>query len=164
MSLTDKDYADHLLKLYEGQVVHARHHELLRAQAANYIVVISIALIGLLSSKMVPGGGLEPFGRTAILAALVIINIYGIILSRKHYERSSRHNGVAGAYRKALFELHKNQVDRDLESIREGAITKNDRKFRISQSIPLNALWAALHLIFAGIGIFLFAMAASQAA
>ncbi|MFN4183849.1 MAG: hypothetical protein ACK4M6_03625 [Hyphomonas sp.] len=161
VTLSGKEYGDHLLKLYDGQITHARHHELMRAQATNYIVVVSTALIGVLSSKFALGGGLEPYGKASILVALIAINIYGAVLSRKHYERSRRHNRVASAYRRELFRLHKESSGADLESLRQAMIEENDLEFKASRKIPLHNLWVALHLLFAGIGVFVFFMAGS---
>ena len=73
------------LRMYEEQVRHARHHETLRTHSTNVIIIISAAILAFLSSKFVSPSQHVVFG-----FFLIAINVYGLILSLKHYERNQR--------------------------------------------------------------------------
>ena len=71
------------LRMYEEQVRHARHHETLRSQSTNVIIILSAAILAFLSSEYIPSG------QHVVLATfLVLANAYGFVMSLKHYERN----------------------------------------------------------------------------
>lgn len=81
---------DHWSRMYIEQVAHARHHETLRAQSTNPVVVVSAALLAFLASNA------ATLGRQAMIGVfLIVVNVYGLLMSLKHYERSHLHVTVA---------------------------------------------------------------------
>ena len=69
--------------MYEEQVRHARHHETLRTQSTNVIIVLSGAVLAFLSSDAASSGQ-----HIVLPLFLILTNVYGFIMSIKHYERS----------------------------------------------------------------------------
>ena len=97
--MEDKNY-EIWLRMYEEQVRHGRHHEVLRSQSTNMVLAISAALLAFISSDYTAAGHDK-----LVSVFIVVINVYGLIMSLKHYERSRLHVGVAGKYRDVVSEL-----------------------------------------------------------
>ena len=129
------------LRMYEEQVRHARHHETLRTQSTNVIIVLSAAVLAFLSSDDVS------FGQHIVLALfLILANAYGFIMSLKHYERNRLHVAVAGRYRSMISEhsaLQGNSLNEERQIGQEGHF----RRFRIVSKLRTHLLWSGLHII-----------------
>ncbi|MHA7839798.1 MAG: hypothetical protein ACX98W_20230 [bacterium] len=143
----DDEKVDTWLRLYEGQIQHVRHHESLRAQSTNLIVAVSAAVLAFLSTANLPQQ------RRAFLAVfLVIINLYGFLMSRKHHERARLHATVGAQYRDAVSQAsplggqHPNDA-------RERARSSHFSDFKVIGKVRASALWAGLHLLIAALGI-----------
>jgi hypothetical protein len=135
-------------RMYQEQITHARHHETLRAQATNLIVVISGALLAFLSSNAVTPG------RQVILGTfLIVVNIYGLLMSLKHYERNQLHVTVAREYRNFLSK-NASAFGKTLNEIRALGIQEHKENFPIIRNVRTYALWSGLHLLLAMIGGF----------
>ena len=135
-------------KMYQEQITHARHHETLRSQATNLIVVISGALLAFLSSVAATPG------RQVILGVfLIVVNIYGLLMSIKHYERSRLHVTVAGQYRDFLSQ-NASAFGNSINTTRKRGHEKHKQNFPIVQHFRTYALWSGLHLLLAMIGGF----------
>lgn len=135
-----------LLRLYEEQVRHGRHHETLRSQATNIVVVMSGAAIGFLASNVGPDDY-----RSVLGAFIIAINTYGFLMSLKHYERSRLHVTVAGKYRSAI----SNAVPvggTTINEIRDSGKDEHEGRSWVSRWIRAYALWAGLHLVLGGLG------------
>lgn len=135
------------LRMYEEQVRHARHHEVLRTQSTNIIVAISAALLALCGTKAVE------VGESSIGLFIALINIYGLLMSLKHYERSRLHVGVGAEYRNRLSDFTAAHGDA-LNDARELGYAKHTKIFRIS-GLRAYIFWSGLHglLIVFGIAI-----------
>jgi hypothetical protein len=143
--MTEKNL-EYWSRMYQEQITHARHHETLRAQATNLIVVISGALLAFLSSQAATPG------RQVILGAfLIVVNVYGLLMSLKHYERSQLHITVAREYRNFLSK-NASAFGKTLNEIRELGRTEHKKNFRIVRNIRTYLLWSGLHLLLAVIG------------
>ena len=98
--MSNDDNVDVWIRMYEEQLRHARHHETLRSQSTNIIVAISAAIVAFLGSD-----ASENTSSTFLGTFLIGINVYGLLMSLKHYERSRLHVKVANAYRRRVSEL-----------------------------------------------------------
>jgi len=134
--------------MYEEQVRHARHHETLRSQSTNLIVAISAAIFGLMASSSASGDHPHLLG-----TFLVVINLFGLLMSLKHYERSRLHVTVASKYRDVISEDSK-IGDRELNLSRKAGKDSHSMRFAKSSRLRAYVLWSGLHLILAGMGAF----------
>lgn len=140
--------ADLWMRMYEEQVRHARHHETLRAQSTNTVIAISAALLALLASNVVSAD------RRFILGAfLVVVNVYGLIMSLKHYERSRLHVGVAGKYRDIISQASA-LAGNTLNDMRSAGQSAHADRFPWIARVRAYALWSGLHLVLAVVGVF----------
>lgn len=130
------------LRMYEEQVRHGRHHETLRSQSTNIVVVVSAALLAF--------SGRPEVKETDVLIGgfIVVINLYGFVMSLKHYERSRLHVGVAGSYREHLASNLNAQCGQ-LNGVRRDAKDKHKSENKILTGVRAFYLWAGLHLMLA---------------
>lgn len=136
-------YLDVWMRMYEEQVRHARHHEVLRAQSTNLVVAISAAVLAFIASTYATGEQQHTLG-----AFLVLVNAYGLLMSLKHYERSRLHVTVGSQYRDALSE------QTALNGLKINDARSRGRQahfgaFRITRSIGAYWLWCGLHILLA---------------
>lgn len=143
----ENENRDTWLRLYEGQINHVRHHESLRAQSTNLIVAVSAAVLAFLSTADLPQER-----RVFLAVFLVLINLYGFLMSRKHYERARLHATVASRYRDAVSQASplSGQLPNDA---REGGRSAHFSEFAFIASIRASMLWAGLHLLIGALGI-----------
>lgn len=133
-------------RMYQEKIIHARHHETLRAQATNLIVVISGALLAFLSSNAASPG------RQVILGSfLILVNIYGLLMSLKHYERSRHHIAVAAKYRDFL-SRNTAIFGTTLNDTRQLGRDEHEGEFSVVGKLRTYALWSGLHLLLAVFG------------
>ena len=110
----------------------------------NLLLVISSAIIGFMFHE----GSLVPNLPFSVL--LIVIGGYGVVFSRKHYERWSFHDRLCDKYRELLEEKYPNAV------VERTPVEKELLKeFRLLHVLPLNSLWTILPLILMIIGIVL---------
>ncbi len=129
------------LRMYEEQVRHGRHHETLRSQSTNLIVFMSAAILAFMSTEST-----SEHQNNVLGVFLLIVNLYGFIMSSKHYERSRRHIAVSKEYRNVI---SKHSIwDNDIINVaREKGRENHYRKFRFLQEIRAHFLWKGLHLV-----------------
>ena len=143
------DETDILLKFCEEDWAQARQSEDQRAIVTNIILIITSAVLGLLSQRelvleMLP-----------LAVFLIVLGIYGGFTSQKYYERHQFHIERARAWRKRLEELTpKSQINK----LREEANAKHSKKFRRLEKLHLHTLWLFLHVAITSIGIILIAL------
>jgi len=142
-----QESAEIWLRMYEEQIRHGRHHEALRSQSTNMIVAISAALLAFLSSEAATES------RGYLLGAfLVVVNLYGLLMSLKHYERSRMHVTVASKYRDAISSVCP-LGDSRLNEVREVGKKEHGASFAAIRRVRAYAMWSGLHLILVLVGI-----------
>lgn len=147
-SLTTEKNIDIWARMYEEQVRHARHHETLRAQSTHLIVVISAALLAFLSSNAASTGQHYVLG-----VFLIVLNVYGLIMSLKHYERSRLHVTVAAQYRDAISD--NSAIDGlKLNDARNTGHKVHKERFPWIGDVRAYVMWSGLHFVLAVIGGF----------
>ena len=135
--------------MYEEQTRHARHHESLRSVSTNIVVIVTAAALGLFVADVTSDQ------RWVLALFVILINIYGLLMSRKHYERSRLHHAVSGSYRDVISEfgtVGENAV------IERRCRARNEHEAR--HPVPggrlrANRLWSGLHVVMAVLGLFL---------
>jgi hypothetical protein len=144
--LTEEKSIEVWLRMYEGQMVHARHHEALRTQATNMVLVVSAALLAFYGSQS------DLWIKLGVGVFIFIANLYGLMMSLKHYERSRLHVSVGQQYRNILSKVSALE-GKEINRVRE---EQHDKHSRGSHWVWLRAyvLWTGLHfllLIFASL-------------
>jgi hypothetical protein len=92
-----KDKIELLWRFYQEHCVWERHQESQRSTATNLVLVVAAAILSIITiSKSIDMTDLP------LTIFLVVLGVFGAILSMKHYERFARHQTLAGAYRVAL--------------------------------------------------------------
>ena len=139
------------LRMYEEQIRHVRHHESLRTQSTSMILVLSAALLAFLSSEIAPQGKQYIPG-----LFIVLLNIYGALISLKHYERSKLHRAVSEQYRNAISDVAALE-NLKLNEVRGNGKLKHRENFpgglRWIFDIRAYVLWTILHLILVAVGV-----------
>jgi hypothetical protein len=144
----DDKNVDAWIRMYEEQTRHGRHHEKLRSQATNLIIAVSAAILAFMSSEAASAE------RTMVLAFfLIVVNIYGLVMSLKHYERNRMHVAVAGKYRDVVSAA--NPINGTTVNA-ERAVGKADhaKSYPVTRAIRAYILWSGLHAVLALLGAF----------
>ncbi len=136
---------DAWVRMYEEQLRHVRHHELLRSSSTNFAVVVSAAVLGLFAA------GLASDQRWMLALFLIVINIYGLMMSLKHYERSRLHHTVSGRYRNVISEVCKFD-SYVLNDLRRDAHSKHEARRRLMSRVRAYWMWCGLHALLALLG------------
>ncbi|MDE0174321.1 MAG: hypothetical protein OYH76_15420 [Defluviicoccus sp.] len=87
------------VRMYEEQIRHVRHHESLRSLSTNIAVVVSAAVLGLFAT------GVTSHQQWALSMFLILLYVYGLMMSLKYYERSRLHHAVSTKYRDVISEF-----------------------------------------------------------
>jgi hypothetical protein len=143
--MDDQQNLEAWLRMYEEQVRHARHHEVLRTQSTNLVVLISAALLALYGSDSTT---LESWILGIFIAA---VNLYGLLMSLKHYERSRLHVKVGSEYR-AVISKNSPVGGENFNDVRGVAHEAHQSLFG-THKIRAYMLWSGLHLVLLVIGI-----------
>lgn len=142
------------LRIYEEELRYARHHETLRFYSTNVIVTISAAVLGFLSSN----NGVPNQQQVMLGCVVITVNIYGCIMSLKHYERSRRHTRIAGKLRNTISKII-DGANGSIRAIREQAIREHTDQMRtkclLKSTLNIRAyiLWCFLHIVLVAMGI-----------
>lgn len=139
------------LRLYEGQIEHARHHENMRSQATNVVVAISAAMLAFLASDLGKSGA-ESYLSVATGLFIVALNLYGWLMSMKHYERSRLHIDVASQYRTVVSMMISDEAH-DAEELRRVAHNEHSKMFLTR--VRASWLWSGMHILIGTIGAFI---------
>ena len=141
------DEKDILIELFKDQMIHARHHEQLRATVSNIIITISGVIIGfIIYDKSVTDSD------AAAIIFLILLGVFGAVISMKHYQHLRRHQNRAEMYRDQLEKMYeKLNISQWLEQAYE--INKTD--FPLLYKIGLHKYWLVLHLMIMIIGVYL---------
>ena len=131
-----------LMRMYEEQVRHARHHENMRSQSTNLIIAISAALIAFVAQASDSNEKYE----LLIGACIVLINLYGLFMSLKHYERNRLHVSVAAKYRTWLSKNYP-VADLKINELRRDGKKAHYSKYKVLKEIRLHVLWLGLHVL-----------------
>jgi hypothetical protein len=135
------------LRMYEEQLRHARHHEELRSQATNLIVVMSGAALALLAAE-----GASAADSWVLATFIIAINVYGFFMSLKHYERSRHHVSVASKYRAIVSDVCA-IGDAKINEVRAAAQKEHFKSFPVLKRVRVYFLWACLHVILISLGM-----------
>jgi hypothetical protein len=140
------DDTDVLLKFCEQQWMEAKQAEDQRAVITNIILLVTSALLGLitqngLSSNMLP-----------LTILIFLLGLYGVVTSQKLYERHQFHIQRLQSWRKRIDELHPNA---QLNKLREEAVAKHKTIYPKLYGLRLHLLWLVMHSVISLIGVIL---------
>lgn len=133
------------VRMYEEQIRHVRHHETLRSASTNIAVVVSAAVLGLLVS------GLTAEQQWLLSSFLILLNIYGLAMSVKHYERSRLHQAVSGKYRDVISERSKFD-GKAINELRCHARREHQTRYFLVRNVRAYWMWCGLHVLLALLG------------
>jgi hypothetical protein len=148
-----KDKSELLWGMYQEHCVQGRHHEDQRANSTNILVAVAGGVLAFIANDGVKKD------EWPLAAFLIAIGVFGALFSAKQYEKSRFHMTAAGKYRWEL----ENEAKVDLSSIRQSAGIEHKKQFPRLVPIRLFYFWIALHLVIAGLGLFLLIHALSKA-
>lgn len=139
------------MRIYEEELRWARQHELLRSGVTSFTVALTGVLWAVATSKdliQLPSMAALLTGFTAA------INVLACYMVNKHYERTRRHQAIAGALRKVISENSaSNGVE--LEVVRKIANSKHESKTRFAKwmKFRVHRLWGGFHLALAALAV-----------
>lgn len=137
----EKPSDDILFKLYTENTTHARHHEVMRQQVTNIVLVASGLLLAFTSRK-------DSF--TIIDAAppalVIVLGLLGMVTTSKHYERARLQLQRASQFREAL------PGGKWIRSIKGKADATHKTTYPRFSSVRLNWLWLGFHAMVMVIG------------
>ena len=149
MEKAERDHLDIWARMYEEQIRHARHHESLRSVSTNILVVVTAAALGLFAADVTSDQ------RWVLALFVILINVYGLLMSRKHYERSRLHHAVSGSYRDVISEFSK-VGENVVNERRYLARSEHEAGHRLfGRVVRANRLWSGLHVLLAALGALL---------
>jgi len=133
-----------LLKFCENEWAQERLLENQRSTLTNFIIFISVADFGLIIQK--------GFDENSIPLAiiLIIIGLYGALVSAKLYERWKFSVHRVREWRGKIDKLY---PEAQLIELKNLADKKHSNKFPIFSKIHLTSLWIILHLSIAFLGV-----------
>lgn len=137
------------VRMYEEQVRHIRHHESLRSRSTTIAVVISAAVLGLFAADVVSGQ------RWMLALLLILINVYGLLMSLKHYERSRLHHAVSRRYRDVISKASRFD-SYELNELRLQAHAEHKARRWLMWRVRVYTLWCGLHGLLVLLGTCLF--------
>jgi hypothetical protein len=150
-----------LWKLYLDNHNYVRHHEVQRSTVATAIISIASALIAVatfdkeLSYHDIP-----------ILVLVIVIGAFGIVFSRKQYERTCMHVHRADILlhhiqtaigQGSLLRIIRAAESRHRRGIVRGLGGRRRKPFRL-QRVGMNLFWIIFYAFIAGIGVALMAV------
>ena len=121
---------------------YARHHELLRERSTLIILIIAGALLAALK---VPGA--LDIAQVPISLSLIVLGIFGALLSCKHYQKHQEHYGQATEIYDYLFQAGMGNAPRKKAKAKRKAVERGYIKYK---RIRLHRLWLTINfLVFA---------------
>lgn len=134
-----------LIHVMEQQFSQAKQSEDQRANITNIIVLIAAAIQGVLTQTGFTKNTLP------LTITLIIIGIFGVVATAKLYERFSYHYEVMRQIRQKLETLN---PDTTIRACLDAAWQEHIKKHPIiSTKIRLYAIWSALHVLIAALGV-----------
>jgi uncharacterized integral membrane protein len=144
-----KDKTDVLWGMYQEHLVYARHHETLRANVTNYILLVGGGVGTLVSS-----GGFTRWD-LPLTILLILLGLFGAVFSASHSERHHAHKKRAYAYRDELDKLVF-QEGNYLTTIKDRVDKEVEQEYPVlSFIVKTHWLWMAFPLIIAVLGVVL---------
>ncbi len=78
---------------------HTQHHESLRSNSTNIAIAVSAAMPGLIAADVTSDE------RWVLTGFLMLVNVYRLVMSLKHNERSKLHRALSRRYREVVSEV-----------------------------------------------------------
>ena len=138
------DDVDVLLRFCEDEWTQGRHTESQRATVTNFVVILSIGVFTFIVQK---GLSIQTLPLTLLL---ILLGIYGAVISYKLYERWSLCRRRVRYWRNRIDELHPNAK---LLELKKTAALEQAKKYPRMYKIKLYRLWSILHISIAIIGL-----------
>ncbi len=136
---------DILWGLYQDHRAEGRHQEDQRATATNIIIAISAGLLGIIALD-----AQLTVADIPLSAFLVLVGLFGALLSAKHHERFWFHMERARQYRDALEKL---LPTTNIMELKKKADSITRKRHPLMNKFDLFGLWVILHLGIASLGI-----------
>jgi hypothetical protein len=135
---------EYLWRMVNEHMTQARHQETLRSSMTTVLITLAGLIVSIVAyDKASSLGDLAP----ALL--LLLLGIFGIFFSAKHYERFNFHIARVRSYRA---QLEKSFTDVPWKSLREEADAYHAKSFPRMVHHRQNQLWLVLHGVIASLG------------
>jgi hypothetical protein len=136
--------AEILWRLYADNREYARAHESQRSAAANLIIAIAAALLGVTTIDQ-----RLSYTDLPLTSFLIVVGAFGAVFSSKHYERTRLHLNRAKQY---LIKLDKLYPKAEILESQQHADGINKEAFPLLTPVRLNTLWSILYLLISVFG------------
>ena len=144
-----KDKTDILWGMYQEHNVASRHHETLRANVTNFILLVGGGIGTLISSQGFTRADLP------LSILLILLGFFGVVFSASHSGRYLAHKMRATAYRDQLDTLlfQEGKTLREIKNEADEKRKKENPSLRIL--VATHWLWLAFPLVIAILGVVL---------
>ena len=136
-----------LLGLISEQMTYARHHETLRERSTQIVLVIAGILLAVARLPGVQDVATVPLG-----IALMVIGVFGMLISLKHYEKHQEHYDQA---QKLIPVVHQIAKTKSAKHAAKRARDDVRYKFRWLKYIRLHQLWVIINIMVIVAGVYL---------
>lgn len=142
------DEAELYWRMYQENTNQGRHHETQRATVTTILASVAAATLAFMRPNTLPlSNGYLPF---AIF--LIIIGIFGAVVTRKQYERFTLHMRRAAGYRDAIETIYPGAR---LKEIKRAVDGRHEQEFGWLSRVSLSWLWVGVHVGIAATGLLL---------
>ena len=131
-------------RMYAENCTQGRQHETMRATLTTLISAIAAGALGLVKLES------PSCSQLPLTALVVLLGLFGILVSRKHYERYALHMHRASHYRRRIDELLPGSA---LTATKRAADDKHKAKFPYFSRVSLAWLWSAMNLAVVAVGV-----------
>ena len=135
-----------LLKYCEEVWNQVRHLENQRATFTNFMLVVSVGIIGFVMQNGLSTASLP------LTIALVVLGFYGAIASYKFYERHQFHRSHSELW---LAEINRQVAEAKFKKFAQLAFEKHNRQFPVMSKVHVHTLWITFNLLIVLAGILL---------
>lgn len=138
-----------LFRLYEDAIAHFRHLEEQRSTFATVLLAVAGAVVAF----GLPEGNLKKEFFPGLL--LVVIGVYGALLSWKQNEKINYYRRVSDALRSTI-EGDSLLAPYALHALRRREDCENSKQYLKFSKVPVGLFWSSLYVLIVAIGVFLF--------
>ncbi len=114
-----------------------------RIAISNFILTLSAGITALISVDKLE------IDKRPLSIIVILLGIYGIITTRKLYERSMFHFSRS---RECIYELDRMVTNGKILRIKEFAEQKNNRQFPLLSKVRNHIIWMGLHILIVTLG------------
>jgi hypothetical protein len=130
-------------RMYAENCTQGRQHETMRATLTTLISAIAAGALGFVKLES------PSCSQLPITALVIVLGLFGVLVSRKHYERYALHMRRASFYRRKIDDL---VPGADLTATKRTADEIHNKQFSLFAKVSLAWLWSAMNIAVVFVG------------